>query len=137
LEFLVAGTPVSLQGKRASIDRWKNEVADAAQRRIQSVVDWTYLQPEPLALTIFYFPVAAMGGDVDNIVKPILDALIGVVYVDDQIVERVTVQKFEPTASWSFANPSEQLAAALDLASIESLPVVYVHVVNDLNWRRL
>ncbi len=78
-----------------------------------------------------------MGGDVDNIVKPILDALIGVVYVDDQIVERVTVQKFEPTASWSFANPSEQLAAALDLASIESLPVVYVHVVNDLNWRRL
>lgn len=32
----------------------------------------------PVAATIFYFPSAAMQGDIDNIVKPILDALVGV-----------------------------------------------------------
>ena len=139
LEFHLAGTPVSLQGRPASKDRWKNEVADAARRRIAEIVDWTYLAPVPLALTIYYFPIAPMGGDIDNIVKPIMDALIGVVYVDDKIVERVTVQKFEPAVTWEFSEPSEQLITALDTtsASEDPTPVVFVHVANDLSWRRL
>jgi len=138
-EFHLAGTPVSLQGKAASRDRWKNEVADAARQRIAEIVEWTYLEPEPLSLTIYYFPVAPMGGDIDNIVKPIMDALIGVVYLNDKTVERVMVQKFEPAVAWEFSEPSEQLTVALDTASAseDPIPVVYVHVANDLSWRRL
>jgi hypothetical protein len=138
-EFHLTGTPVSLQGRPASIERWKNEVADAARNRIAEIAEWTYLEPQPLALTIYYFPIAPMGGDIDNIVKPIMDALIGVVYLDDKSVERVTAQKFEPATAWEFSAPSEQLAAALDtaLASEDPTPVVYVHVANDLSWRRL
>lgn len=75
-EFHLAGTPVSLQGKAASKERWKNEVSDAARQRIAEMVEWSYLEPEPVALTIYYFPIAPMGGDIDNIVKPIMDALI-------------------------------------------------------------
>ncbi len=37
-----------------------------------------------------------MQGDVDNIVKPILDALSKHIYNDDGQVERIWVQKFEP-----------------------------------------
>jgi len=55
-----------------------------------------------------------MLGDVDNIVKPIMDGLIRIAYLDDNDVERVTVQKFEPQVEWDFASPGEQLAAALD-----------------------
>ena len=58
-----------------------------------------------------------MIGDIDNIVKPIMDALIHVAYMDDKDVERVAVQKFEPQVEWDFAEPSDQLAAALDTVS--------------------
>lgn len=138
-EFHLAGTPVSLQGRPESKERWKSQVADFARKRLEEISEWTYLNSEPLALTIYYFPTAPMGGDIDNIVKPIMDALIGVIYLDDNDVEKVSVQKFEPSVEWEFSKPSEQLTLALDtaFASEEPTPVVYVHVANDLSWRRL
>ena len=75
-----------------------------------------------------------MQGDVDNIVKPIMDALISVAYLDDQVVERVTIQKFEPQIDFSgFSDPTDQLADALSA----ELPVVYVRVDDDQSWRKL
>ncbi len=52
------------------------------------------LDDRPVSVSIFYFPSAPMQGDVDNIIKPILDALVGVAYPNDRHVERVEVQKF-------------------------------------------
>ncbi len=72
-----------------------------------------------------------MEGDVDNIVKPILDALIGVAYRDDKGVERVVVQRIEPEDEWEFRDPSDQLASALETEP----PIVYVRVDDDLSWR--
>jgi len=63
-----------------------------------------------------------MLGDIDNIMKPIMDALVHVAYMDDNDVERIVVQKFEPQVEWDFANPGGQLTAALDVA-----PPVGVH----------
>jgi hypothetical protein len=138
-EFHLVGTPISLQGRAASIQRWKAEVKEAAQHRIAETIEWLWLEPEPLALIIYYFPAAPMGGDIDNIVKPIMDALVGVAYLDDKSIERITAQKFEPELNWAFSAPSEQLSAALDTAvgSERAIPVIYVHVSNDLSWRRL
>ncbi len=73
-----------------------------------------------------------MEGDIDNIVKPILDAMIGVAYPNDRVVERVLVQKFEPDVDWSFDRPSEILLQALDTDA----PVVYIRLDDDLAWRR-
>lgn len=80
-----------------------------------------------------------MAGDIDNIVKPILDALIGTAYHDDQVIERVLSQKFEPEVDWSFDAPTERLSAALDAisASDEPAPAVYIRIDNDVSWRRL
>jgi crossover junction endodeoxyribonuclease RusA len=137
LEFFLVGTPISLQGTRASIGRWKSEVEQAARLRISQTVDLPWLKPTPLAVTIFYFPTEPMGGDIDNIVKPILDALIKVAYLDDQSVERVLAQKFEPDVAWGFASPSDKLSAALDKAKgFEfAVPVVYILIENHLRWR--
>jgi hypothetical protein len=74
-EFHLVGTPISLQGSTASKERWRKSVEAAARIRLKETVDWVYLQEEPLAFTVYYFPVAPMTGDVDNIVKPIVDAL--------------------------------------------------------------
>ena len=50
-------------------------------------------------------------------------------YVDDEQVERVVVQKFEPGRVFPFAAPSAVLA--IGLAAEE--PVVYVRVTNELH----
>ena len=44
-------------------------------------------------MTLFYFPEERMQGDVDNVVKLVLDALSRHIYVDDAQVERIVVQK--------------------------------------------
>lgn len=138
LEFHLAAIPLSLQAKPSSKERWKRTVAEAARKRAEETVEFVWLEEDtPIAVTIFYFPTAPMPGDVDNIVKPILDALNGQAYLDDQIVERVVSQKFEPETGWSFANPTDQLAAALDTIAVadERQPVVYIRIDNDLTWR--
>ncbi|MEO5372878.1 MAG: RusA family crossover junction endodeoxyribonuclease [Alphaproteobacteria bacterium] len=132
-EFFVPGTPLSLQASTKSKERWKCTIKKAAWDRVHET-DWHgFLDGRPLSLTVYYFTVEEMVGDVDNIVKWIMDALIGVAYLDDKTVERVVVQKFEPEVDWSFVNPSEQLTAALDTDP----PVVYVRVDDDLGWRTL
>jgi crossover junction endodeoxyribonuclease RusA len=133
LEIFLERVPASLQASGKSQKRWMGEVADAARERQRETYELGFLDNRPLAATIYYFLSARMEGDIDNIVKPILDALKGVANLDDKLVERVIVQKFEPEAGWEFSAPSDQLAAALD----KSPPVVYVRVDDDLSWRSL
>lgn len=138
LEFHLAATPRSLQAKNSSKEKWKATVADAARQRAEETSEFVWLEEDAsLAVTIFYFPIAPMEGDVDNIVKPILDAMIGQAYLDDRSIERVVSQKFEPGKGWSFGTPTSQLAAALDAVSEsgEPQPVVYIRVDDDLSWR--
>jgi crossover junction endodeoxyribonuclease RusA len=132
LEFFIAATPRSLGASSPSKERWKTEVGEVARKRRDKTTEFSWLDQRPLALSVYYFPAAPMEGDVDNIVKPIMDALIGIAYPDDRLVERVLVQKFEPDIDWSFEEPSEMLLAALDT----SAPVVYIRVDDDLAWRR-
>jgi len=54
-----------------------------------------------------------MQGDIDNIVKPILDGLSKCIFVDDHQIERIVVQKFEPDKVFAFVNPSPALSEAL------------------------
>jgi len=68
-----------------------------------------------------------MPGDIDNIVKLILDALNEHVYMDDSQVERVVVQKFDPGNVFAFASPSSLLADAIN----REKPLVYLRVSND------
>jgi crossover junction endodeoxyribonuclease RusA len=132
LEIFVERVPASLQASRRSRQRWIGEVAEAARERQRATYELGLLDNRPLAATIYYFPSAPMEGDIDNIIKPIMDGLNGVAYLDDKVVERVIVQKFEPEGGWEFSAPSDQLAA-LD----RSPPVVYVRVDDDLSWRWL
>lgn len=133
-EIVLQATPVALQAKRAtSREAWKERVRQAASERQRETYELGFLDDRALAVTIYYFPNAPMEGDVDNIVKLILDGMKGIAYLDDHAVERVTVQKFEPEAGWEFAAQSEQLALALDIGP----PVVYIRVDHDLSWRRV
>lgn len=123
IEFYVIGTPVSVQSKSpTSKDQWKFLVLAAAQDAIAEG-SWAF-DEKRLAITLMYFPAEPMSGDIDNIVKLTIDALIPNVYVDDSIIDRVVVQRFSPEIAYSFQSPSPILTAAM--ARVD--PTLYIRI---------
>jgi crossover junction endodeoxyribonuclease RusA len=122
IEFIVHGAAVSAQAKRPeSRAEWKERVKAASSEVIPTP---HFASEAPLSVTLYYLPEAEMQGDVDNIVKPVLDALSKHIYIDDHQVERVVVQKFEPGVSFSFSDPTETVSAALEATR----PLLYVRL---------
>jgi Holliday junction resolvase RusA-like endonuclease len=125
LEFVVEGTPVSHQAKeRKSIERWKSRVIEASR---SALPEGHFATEVPLAITLFYFPAGSMEGDLDNIVKPILDALERHIYINDAQIRRILVQKFEPQDSFKFVSPSRALQDALN----KSASMLYIRLSDD------
>jgi hypothetical protein len=125
IEFIVHGTPVSAGAKRAaSREEWKGRVRSASSKALSKP---HFASDSRIAVTLYYLPNEPMEGDVDNIVKLILDALCRHVYIDDKQVERVVVQKFEPGNVFSFSRPTPTFARAL----AGPKPALYVRVSND------
>nr|WP_294507173.1 RusA family crossover junction endodeoxyribonuclease [uncultured Rhodopila sp.] len=134
VEFLIQDTPLSHQSKNANAkERWKRKVGEAAKARVDALRDFFFLDGRALAATIFYFPSAPMDGDVDNIVKLIVDGMIAVIYPDDRLLERITVQKFEPETDTVLRS----LTPTLEQATEMERPVVYIRIDDDLRWRVL
>lgn len=79
-----------------------------------------------MAVTLYYYPDGPMIGDIDNIIKLTLDAMSQHVYVDDEQVERVVIQKFEKGRIFAFQAPSETLVACM----LGPKPALYIRVSN-------
>ncbi len=84
-DFLIPKRPVSSQTRQTSnLQAWKQYVRSEAEK------SWTgkILSNQDIQLTLVYLynkdPV-----DTDNIIKPIQDALIGLVYEDDSLITDV------------------------------------------------
>lgn len=121
-EFVVHGVARSLQNKgRRSLDDWKAIVQNGYSHQL---VEGHWAFEGALAVTIFYFPVGVMQGDLDNIIKPVLDAMTGGLYLNDRQIERLLVRKFEPHRMLTFVNPTASLLSAAEAAR----PVLYVRL---------
>ncbi|MCY2935116.1 MAG: RusA family crossover junction endodeoxyribonuclease [Planctomycetota bacterium] len=84
-EFLILRRPVSLQARnRANLQAWKSFVRDEANR---TWVGQT-VQEGDLHLTLIYL-CDESPPDTDNIIKPIQDALVGLVFEDDSLIADV------------------------------------------------
>jgi crossover junction endodeoxyribonuclease RusA len=122
IEFFVLGTPVSLQTKRPEAKaEWQVRVKAAS---LTALPEGHFATSSPIAATLYYFPDDEMEGDIDNIVKPVLDALEKHIYLNDRQVHRVVAQKFEPGNIFPFAAPSEILENAL----IRTKPLLYIRL---------
>lgn len=99
LEVIVPGTPLSLAASARSIDAWQERIRDATRPLLP---ENHFLAQGPVQITIYFFADAPVRFDIDNIVKPIFDALKQLVFVDDRQVERLLVQKFEPDRLFTF-----------------------------------
>lgn len=120
-EFAVHGTAVSSQASAPSRDAWKVRIRAACGSFLPAS---HFLTEAPVSVTLYYFPDGEMVGDLDNIIKPVLDAMAQQVYVDDMQVERLVAQKFEPHRSPKFNNPSGILGASI----VGERPVLHVRV---------
>ena len=93
-EFAIEGPPVSQQARRRELVRqWSRSVRNAALRRWDADASPV---AEVIMLTIIYF-YNDVPMDVDNIPKPILDALKGLVYRDDSQITDLFCRKRELT----------------------------------------
>lgn len=105
-EFAVAGVPASLQASSPRRAQWKAQVRSAALAR------WPQSEP-PLALEVqlrlTYFHDSAPL-DMDNMIKPIQDALNGLVYVDDRQVATVISSRRNLDGAFRLSRLSPALA---------------------------
>jgi len=91
-EFVIQGPPVSAQAQdRRRLEAWKRLVRQAAQAR------WPKRR-KPVAsavqLSVSYFhDRVTIRLDNDNLVKPIQDALNGLVYEDDRLITDTRLRK--------------------------------------------
>lgn len=119
------GTPVSFQRSNAiAKNDWKELVRSSS---IRELPEMHFATDQKIAVTLYYYPEHRMAGDVDNIVKLTLDAMSQHLYVDDEQVERVVVQKFESDRVFAFQDPTPTLAACM----LGSKPALYIRVSTD------
>ena len=121
-EFIVSGTPVSFQRDNTKAKReWKELVKASSAAKLPAM---HFATDQKLAITLYYYPEDRMTGDIDNIVKLTLDAMCQQIYVDDEQVERVVVQKFERDRIFVFRDPSPTLAECM----LGKKPALYIRV---------
>jgi len=121
-ECTVRGTPISSQsGNRDRWQEWKDTVRETAEE------NWSGApKDEPLYLKVMYFYAGFDGGiDNDNLVKPIQDAMEGVVYQDDHLIEVVTVIRCNLDEEFTVSKMSPDVARALSRGRD------FVHIVAD------
>lgn len=111
-EFVVIGKPISHQTKdRKRLQAWKEEVRKAA------IAYWKGNAPlgDPLKVVITHYYDVVSGEesgvpDSDNIVKPVRDALNGVIYVDDYQITDFVSRRRDLNSSFRVKGMSTALA---------------------------
>jgi crossover junction endodeoxyribonuclease RusA len=119
-EFTIKGPPISQQAKSSSRNRWKTAVTAAAKAALPT---GSMPVTKDVAISITYY-YDGDTPDVDNIIKPIQDALIGIVYADDAQVVQAKSSKTRIDGSFTIRGAS----AVLLLAFSERDTFVHVHV---------
>ena len=90
--FAVIGLPVSQQASPKSKRQYQTTVAKAASNSVVSPIK----DAEKIKIEIDWFSEGFQNKpDVDNIIKPIQDALKGIVFTDDKQVESVVARKHD------------------------------------------
>jgi crossover junction endodeoxyribonuclease RusA len=119
-DFLIPKRPVSLQTRnRANLQAWKRYVQTEAARTWSGQI----YSGQDIHLTLVYLyesdPV-----DTDNIVKPIQDALVGLIYEDDLLVTDVESHRRPLTGTFDLTRCPNALIQGIALG----IECVYVKV---------
>jgi crossover junction endodeoxyribonuclease RusA len=113
LEFVVVGTPISYQShNKPRLRAWQQSVRKAAEEMISQGA--LPVQTDCLLLAVYFFGASPALLDNDNFIKPIQDALIGLVYQDDRQVTDTIIRRTFIGGSFRIPNRSRLLIDAID-----------------------
>lgn len=120
-EFLIKSRPVSQQTRRRErLREWKEFVRQEATRY------WTSTHTPangPVCITLVYlYDEAAL--DVDNFIKPIQDALVGLAFSDDSVITDVIIRRRQLRGTFDLSRASSVLIEGFEYGD----EFVYVHV---------
>jgi hypothetical protein len=119
-DFLIPRRPVSLQTRnRTNLLAWKNYV------RAEAAKTWTgepYSGTDIQLILVYLFNSDPV--DTDNIVKPIQDALVGLIYDDDSLVTDVESHRRPLAGTFDLTRCPNALIQGIVL----SIECVYVRV---------
>ena len=122
LELIIRGYPVSHQTKRKNaLERWKENVHEQARDQMGEM---HFALERLLIATVYIFPRAPLEPDLDNATKPVLDGLSKCVYMDDKLIERLTIQRFEPGRAIAINDDAPRLEEAIT----SSEPIIYIRL---------
>lgn len=123
----LAKKPISAQ-KRGKKQRYQQEIRDAAIKKVGKAK--LPLLDGELYARITWFHAVKPDIDVDNIAKPILDALVGVVYDDDQRIAQclITRVKSRPKPRLSESFISKELHSQIYELLKNHKDVLYIEV---------
>ena len=129
LEFVVQGPPVSNQQStaqgRANLAAWGATVRGAAQGLWANPT----LTGELKAVIINFYAGNEPSVDVDNMSKPILDAMQRIVYNNDRQVRQAEISHLKIGAAFSIVGVSKILVSALQAGS----QFVYVRIEDPVD----
>lgn len=130
-EFIIDGPPVSQQTRRRRrIRMWRQDVRDAANEYWpQGELPST----EAILVIITYF-YEDYSLDVDNIPKPILDELKGLVYLDDEQVTDIICRKRNLNSNLRIENPSSLLTDGLSRGNEFLHILIQEAIENEVNY---
>jgi len=126
-EFVVEGPPISLQTRnRGNLQAWKAKVLNSARLKWPNTD--SPLTEENLKLTVTYY-YEDVYPDVDNIIKPIQDALVGLVYNNDSQISDTRSKRRNINASFRVKGMSPVLAQGFVL----NKEFLHVKIEHDSN----
>jgi crossover junction endodeoxyribonuclease RusA len=122
-EFTVEGPPVSQQAiNRVRLQEWRRRVHSAAAQH------WPQgdapLHGSLQIIVVYYHDGASIRMDNDNMIKPIQDALIGLIYADDRQITDTRARKTNRRGPFIV----ERLSPVLAEAFVRNKQFIYVRV---------
>lgn len=125
LSLVIPGVPVSIQTRsRTRLQNWKQTIGSLATASGPVVTSFS-----PLKLSLVFFHTGPTDLDTDNIIKPIQDALVQVIYYDDDQVTDVFAARRDLSGPFRLRSTPPALAQALG----SEANFVYV-VVDEISY---
>lgn len=131
-EFIIDGPPVSQQARpRTRLQDWKRLVHGEASKRWPS--GGLPVTARVRITVVYYHDGPSVSIDDDNMVKPIRDALNGLVYQDDNLIVDTRIRKTDLNGSFKARGMSPVLAEGF----IRDREFIYVRVEEALDHEEI
>ncbi len=120
--------PLSARAKRRHLAEYARRIQQEASKVIRIP-----LKTYRIDIEIFFISSVSLRADVDNVAKPILDALKGVAYHDDKQVRSLRVTAFPVDEAFGISGTVSR--DFLDRVLDDQHPEILVQIFEDISWQ--